>query len=70
MHQEIDRVSDMPYITIQDYAKLKNISRQAVDDRISRGALACSFKLMKVKRKVIFVNSEELKELARMQEKE
>ena len=30
----------MPYLTISEYARLKQVTRQAIEDRIKRGTLA------------------------------
>jgi predicted DNA-binding protein YlxM (UPF0122 family) len=57
----------MPYLTVAEYAKLKNISRQAVEERISRGTLPAVLRSVKVKRKMVVVNAEEVEALARMQ---
>lgn len=60
----------MPYLTIADYALLKGITRQAVEQRISSGSLAVAHRNVKVKRKMIPVNAEEVEALARMQGEE
>lgn len=68
--QPSGRVVAMPYLTIADYALLKGITRQAVEQRISSGSLAVAHRNVKVKRKMIPVNAEEVEALARMQGEE
>lgn len=60
----------MPYMLVADYAKLKGITRQAVEDRISRKTLAAKMREVRVKRRMVFVNAEEVQALARMQTEE
>ncbi len=43
----------MQYLTISEFAKLHNISRQAVEDRISRGTLPSVIKDVKIRKKLI-----------------
>ncbi len=49
----------MQYLTVKEYAALKGISRQAVEDRIRRGTLPVTFINMKVKAKRIPVEDTE-----------
>lgn len=57
----------MLYYTISEYAELKGISRQAVEDRIRRGTLPIVFKEVKTKRKLIPVKPEDVQALAQGQ---
>lgn len=57
----------MPHMTIADYALLNHITRQAVEDRIERGTLGAVVRDIKVKRKMVIVNTEEIDALARLQ---